>query len=391
MRKIIELTGKRFDYLEVLDRVQGTGPGTGFPSKWICRCDCGKTLEREMANLLRNPYIQSCGCKRGEGKGKQIPIGTIFGYLIIVEEGKFLSRGNRKRLFFKCQCKCGKETKVLGTHLREGHTQSCGCLHKEIVSKVKTKDITGKRYGHLTVISKIPTTGTFSRWRCKCDCGNNFECDSPNLLRGSGKQSCGCLQGFYISKSKFKQIPIGTKFGDLIIVGEGKLSGRWKNHKGLFFRCKCKCGKEIDINGSYLRSGHTRSCGCLHIENAKKLFTKHGLYKTKEYKHFHSNRRREFERKFDGEWTTKMGNLLFSLQPKCVVCNSEKRLSVDHVLPLIDGNGLRPGNAVVLCTSCNTRKNKKKLENLSPEVRSKIQEAARNFLEAWERSQTRAS
>lgn len=32
---------------------------------------------------------------------------------------------------WKCLCDCGKETKVNGSLLRNGNTQSCGCLGKE--------------------------------------------------------------------------------------------------------------------------------------------------------------------------------------------------------------------------------------------------------------------
>jgi hypothetical protein len=32
---------------------------------------------------------------------------------------------------------------------------------------------------------------------------------------------------------------------------------------GIIWRCKCDCGNICDIRTSYLRNGHTRSCGCL--------------------------------------------------------------------------------------------------------------------------------
>lgn len=46
--------------------------------------------------------------------------------------------GDRKRTFWLCRCDCGTEKLVDGAHLWKGHTQSCGCLRKEIVSRVKT-------------------------------------------------------------------------------------------------------------------------------------------------------------------------------------------------------------------------------------------------------------
>lgn len=40
--------------------------------------------------------------------------------------------------------------------------------------------------------------------------------------------------------------------------------------------CTCFCGNQVSVTSSKLRSGHTRSCGCLHSECVSKLFRKHG-------------------------------------------------------------------------------------------------------------------
>ena len=37
-----------------------------------------------------------------------------------------------------------------------------------------------------------------------------------------------------------------------------------RNEKGqLYWHCQCECGKEIDLPGGKIRSGNTKSCGCL--------------------------------------------------------------------------------------------------------------------------------
>lgn len=43
--------------------------------------------------------------------------------------------GNSK---WSCICECGKKSLVTKTHLKSGHSQSCGCLHKEKIKKLKT-------------------------------------------------------------------------------------------------------------------------------------------------------------------------------------------------------------------------------------------------------------
>lgn len=59
----------------------------------------------------------------------------------------------------------------------------------------KVIDLTGQRFGHLTVIQKseFPTyKNGCASWLCGCDCGNQIILRSDKLR--SGKQSdCGCL------------------------------------------------------------------------------------------------------------------------------------------------------------------------------------------------------
>ena len=56
-------------------------------------------------------------------------------------------------------------------------------------------DLTGQRFGRLTVVCKAPKRGksTNARWFCKCDCGNTTEVLGTTLRRGESK-SCGCLK-----------------------------------------------------------------------------------------------------------------------------------------------------------------------------------------------------
>ncbi len=41
--------------------------------------------------------------------------------------------------------------------------------------------------------------------------------------------------------------------------------------KFVVWHCKCDCGNEVNVIGSHLQSGHTRSCGCLNKEQAIEL------------------------------------------------------------------------------------------------------------------------
>lgn len=52
---------------------------------------------------------------------------------------------------------------------------------------MKTDDITGRRFGRLTVIRYVGG----SKWECVCDCGNTKSVDGFRLKSGK-TQSCGC-------------------------------------------------------------------------------------------------------------------------------------------------------------------------------------------------------
>ncbi len=79
----------------------------------------------------------------------------------------------------------------------------------------------------------------------------------------------------------FKDV-VNEKYGRLTVIefvakgGIGKGTSRWK--------CLCECGNEHTTTISELRSGSTRSCGCLKKENSGKHLYKHGNSGKPEYR-----------------------------------------------------------------------------------------------------------
>ena len=65
----------------------------------------------------------------------------------------------------------------------------------------------------------------------------------------------------------------GRTFYRLTVIAP---AGRDKK-RNLLWRCGCSCGAEKTTAGYRLRSGETRSCGCLQREIVTKRNTKHGL------------------------------------------------------------------------------------------------------------------
>jgi hypothetical protein len=57
-------------------------------------------------------------------------------------------------------------------------------------------------------------------------------------------------------------IPEGSKFYRLTVTGMHHIDTRWRRH----YTCICDCGNTKVVQSSLLKSGNTRSCGCLAIE-----------------------------------------------------------------------------------------------------------------------------
>lgn len=197
--------------------------------------------------------------------------GQRFGRLIAVEYV-----GNSK---WKCLCDCGNETEVFSSNLTKGRTKSCGCLARETTSKIKFKNIAGMKFGRLTALEVFKKDGKRTIWKCQCECGNVSYSNVTNLINGTTK-SCGCLQKENSSKATFKDIT-GKRFGKLVAIE--RIGSR--NGKALW-RCRCNCGKYTDVPGSALRSGGTKSCGCLHNERIKETNVTHGMTKTRLYRKY---------------------------------------------------------------------------------------------------------
>lgn len=94
---------------------------------------------------------------------------------------------------FQCVCDCGTEKVVNRGSLLRGLSTSCGCLKNEALGKRRLKDLTGKRFDRLFVLSRgSDDRNRLLKWICRCDCGTEKEVYGCALTRGLTR-SCGCL------------------------------------------------------------------------------------------------------------------------------------------------------------------------------------------------------
>lgn len=72
----------------------------------------------------------------------------------------------------------------------------------------------------------------------------------------------------------------GKRYGRLVVI---KYVGT-NASGGSMWLCKCDCGNEKTVRGSKLKSGWTKSCGCLQRECSRNFFATHNKSNTPIYK-----------------------------------------------------------------------------------------------------------
>lgn len=256
MSNLIDLTGQRFGNLTVLSKDESyIKPSGQKVTMWKCICSCGKIISVR-SEYLRNSSTTSCGCI--EQQQKNI-IGQRFGRLVAIE------KDINKLSSIICQCDCGKITSVNRSNLILGKTRSCGCLQKES-RYAKVDDLTGQRFGMLTVINRVENKGKQIRYLCKCDCGNEKIFYSTNLKRGLST-SCGCFRKEKLSQLYFQDLT-GQTFGKLTVES---LNSYDEKNNSYFWNCVCECGTKTVVEGNHLKNGHTQSCGCMISAGEEKI------------------------------------------------------------------------------------------------------------------------
>lgn len=177
----LNLLGQRFGRLVVTQHQGSTKRGL---SLWSVHCDCGvqKTV---LGSSLTSDGVHSCGTclKIDDLSGQQ------FGNLFVI---KYISTEKRfKSAEWLCQCNCGVKKIIPAALLKNGDTISCGCSHPK-----RLKDLTGHRFGNLTVISRCIENALngHAKWLVQCDCGSPQKQISGDSLRSGHTRSCGCIR-----------------------------------------------------------------------------------------------------------------------------------------------------------------------------------------------------
>jgi hypothetical protein len=226
------------------------------------------------------------------------------------------------------------------------------------------KDITGQKFGKLTILKYTKTVDKRPYWECKCDCGNIKEIRGKEIKSGAVK-SCGCLKK---ERGPDKDLT-NKKFNRLTAI---KIIGKCRGH--YLWECKCNCGNTVTVNVSSLLNSHVKSCGCLDSELASKrirsLMKKRGGFKGKNNPRWRNDltdeeRKKRKEIRFitdikKNKWIKKVYNRDLY---KCQKCGNNKSgsLTAHHIYSWTSHPKLRyvTPNGITFCLDCHIKFHKK--------------------------------
>ena len=194
-----DITGKRMDMVVAIRRTATKFEGSAI---WLFQCDCGNQVEVASSSMNRRKF-KSCGCRTGLNQPspkRSKLVGEKFGRLKVIE---FAGVNKHQKTLWRCQCDCGNETTVVASALKNNNTISCGCFGKERRTKSGRRnlnDLTGMKFGRLTVRSRSLNKGKSVCWLCECECGNTTTVRGQDLTYRNGTKSCGCISKEFIGE-----------------------------------------------------------------------------------------------------------------------------------------------------------------------------------------------
>ncbi len=228
----------------------------------LYRLNPGDGQDRGKNSISYFYYMADWKCKL---KRKDLT-GNQFGKLRVMKMQYGVEIGTRKRTMCLCSCDCGNTVLVTMDALTSHAKTSCGCDSVERRRIKLRKDLTGMKFGRLSVIS-MDWSQRPAKAFCECECGNHITVIAAQLSYGK-TQSCGCLQAERASMSNTKDwTSITSRYGVRFIKQEKQnKSGQW------LWRCECGlCGREFVALPAKVMNGHISSCGCRKKSSREQL------------------------------------------------------------------------------------------------------------------------
>lgn len=138
---------------------------------------------------------------------------------------------------------------------------------------IKGKDLTGEQFTRWTVLWEAepyisPSGYKIRKWHCRCICGQEKDVLQVALVTGDSK-SCGCLQKDEQKESRMDLT--GQRYNRWTVIEEAPPMIDSNGYPRRMWWAKCDCGTKRIVSQASLRSGASKSCGCLKNEVAAEL------------------------------------------------------------------------------------------------------------------------
>ena len=187
---------------------------------------------------------------------KKLNIGDKYGKLTILD---IIPKYKNNKTYYECICECGNIRYGLGYELKNGKTYQCLECAEQIRRQNKRRDITGQKFGRLTVKKMLPHYKDGKTYvECQCDCGNNKNIIMYNIVNGH-TSSCGCWERESRYMRKHYVDITGNRYGRLVVI---KNTDQKASNGVVIWECKCDCGNTSYVSSFNLIHGITQSCGC---------------------------------------------------------------------------------------------------------------------------------
>ena len=169
----------------------------------LCECGCGRATSIAKSNNAQRGYVKGQPQRFLKGHRKIRPFLALsnqrFGRLVVL----WYLVGGR----WQCVCDCGNTSIVTSYGLTSGQSQSCSCLHNEIVT----------RHGH--AVSAEHRSLTYNSWASMIQ-----RCTNPNIrywntYGGAGVTVCKAWLTFEGFLASMGERPAGTSLGRILDMG----------------------------------------------------------------------------------------------------------------------------------------------------------------------------
>ncbi len=321
--------------------------------------------------------------------------GQTYSFLKVTNQHKLVKSGKTspkskpyRDTYWLCICECGNKKWIKSINIRKGLTKSCGkCnlisrggpIRHQRKEDTLTLEI-GNTYKDFKIIDYKTKDDGRVFFYCECICGNKKWVGEKAVTGEKAKGHCGCKNKIIkpkLTPSPNHFLPKGFIIGKIELLNTLKVDKKYVTYK-----CFCNvCEKEFIRNTLFLLKEGRIDCGCtnkLNLTAEERKYKERIRYREK---------RRIKKHKFIGDielWNPTLEKHINEFFSCCVLCYSKENLTVDHLIPLLPEDGstgfpLQPGNALILCQKCNSKKKNKILNNLPPIQRFKLLMAAESF------------